>query len=165
MKLSIINFSSCFLLFVTLLAHPCICLAGGRSEVDYIKDITHVIWMRFSHKLLHVDKNLIGMDYHLEEMEEIFPQMMDSISNDVRMVGIYGLRGIGKTTIAKVLCNLIVAQFMITTFIANVREDSKSQGLLHLQKQLLHDILPRGKNFISTVDEGIHMIKDRLCLI
>ncbi|RVW18689.1 Disease resistance-like protein DSC1 [Vitis vinifera] len=106
------------------------------SEVDYIKDITHVIWKRFSHKLLHVDKNLIGMDYHLEEMEEIFPQMMDSISNDVRMVGIYGFRGI---------------------------EDSKSQGLLHLQKQLFHYILPRGKNFISTIDERIHMIKDRLC--
>eukprot|EP00261_Vitis_vinifera_P030658 XP_019071901.1 PREDICTED: TMV resistance protein N-like [Vitis vinifera] len=133
------------------------------SEVDYIKDITHVIWKRFSHKLLHVDKNLIGMDYHLEEMEEIFPQMMDSISNDVRMVGIYGFRGIGKTTIAKVLYNLIVAQFMITNFIANVREDSKSQGLLHLQKQLFHYILPRGKNFISTIDERIHMIKDRLC--
>ncbi|RVX07081.1 putative WRKY transcription factor 19 [Vitis vinifera] len=27
-------------------------------------------------------------------MEEIFPRMMDSISNDVHMVGIYGLRGI-----------------------------------------------------------------------
>ncbi|XP_059590540.1 disease resistance protein RPV1 [Vitis vinifera] len=133
------------------------------SEVDYIEDITCVILMRFSHKLLHVDKNLIGMDYHLEEMEEIFPQMMDSISNDVRMVGIYGLGGIGKTTIAKVLYNRISAQFMITTFIANAKEDSKSQGLLHLQKQLLHDILPRRKNFISTVDEGIHMIKDRLC--
>ncbi|XP_034674890.1 disease resistance protein RPV1-like [Vitis riparia] len=133
------------------------------SEADYIEDITRVILMRFSHKLLHVDKNLIGMDYHLEEMEEIFPQMMDSVSNDVCMVGIYGLGGIGKTTIAKVLYNRIAAQFMITTFIANVREDSKSQGLLHLQKQLLHDILPRRKNFISTIDEGIHMIKDRLC--
>uniref|UniRef100_F6GYC6 Uncharacterized protein n=1 Tax=Vitis vinifera TaxID=29760 RepID=F6GYC6_VITVI len=27
-------------------------------------------------------------------MEEIFPRMMDSISNDVHMVGIYGLGGI-----------------------------------------------------------------------
>ncbi|WKA11164.1 hypothetical protein VitviT2T_028690 [Vitis vinifera] len=66
----------------------------GWPEADYIEDITRVILMRFSHKLLHVDKNLIAMDYHLEEMEEIFPWMMDSISNDVRMVGIYGLGGI-----------------------------------------------------------------------
>ena len=32
---------------------------------------------------------------------------------------------------------------MITSFLANVREDSKSQRLLSLQKQLLNDILPR----------------------
>ncbi|KAL6316609.1 hypothetical protein AAG906_018864 [Vitis piasezkii] len=107
----------------------------SKSEADYIEDITRVILMRFSHKLLQIDKNLIGMDYHLEEMEEIFPWMMDSISNDVRMGGIYGLGGIG----------------------------FEKSGLLHLQKKLLHDILPRRKNFISTIDEGIYMIKNRLC--
>ena len=51
---------------------------------------------------------------------------------------------------------------MITSFIANVREHSKSQGLLHLQKQLHRDILPRKKNFIINVDEGIQMIKEKL---
>ena len=51
---------------------------------------------------------------------------------------------------------------MISRFIPNVREHSKSQGLLHLQKQLLHDILPRKKNFIINVDEGIQMIKEKL---
>ncbi|KAL6327534.1 hypothetical protein AAG906_021625 [Vitis piasezkii] len=138
-------------------------LSGNRSEADFIEDITRVILMKFSQKLLQVDKNLIGMDYRLEEMEEIFPQIIDPLSNDVRMVGIYGFGGIGKTTMAKVLYNRIGAQFMIASFIANVREDSKSRGLLYLQKQLLHDILPRRKNFIRNVDEGIHMIKDRLC--
>ncbi|WKA11215.1 hypothetical protein VitviT2T_028739 [Vitis vinifera] len=133
------------------------------SEADYIEDITHVILMRFSQKILHVDKKLIGMDYRLDQLEENFPQIIDLLSNDVRMVGIYGFGGIGKTTIAKVLYNQISAQFMIASFIANVREDSKSRGLLHLQKQLLQDIFPRRKNFISNVDEGIHMIKDRLC--
>ncbi|RVW41423.1 TMV resistance protein N [Vitis vinifera] len=133
------------------------------SEANYIEDITHVILMRFSQKILHVDKKLIGMDYRLDQLEENFPQIIDPLSNDVRMVGIYGFGGIGKTTIAKVLYNRIAAQFMIASFIANVREDSKSRSLLHLQKQLLQDILPRRKNFISNVDEGIHMIKDRLC--
>ncbi|RVW60037.1 TMV resistance protein N [Vitis vinifera] len=132
-------------------------------ESDFIEDITRVILMKFSKKLLQVDKNLIGMDYHLEDMEENFPQIIDPLSNNVRMVGIYGFGGIGKTTMAKVLYNRIGAQFMITSFIANVREDSKSRGLLYLQKQLLHDILPKRKNFIRNVDEGIHMIKDRLC--
>ncbi|RVW13959.1 Disease resistance protein RRS1 [Vitis vinifera] len=37
-------------------------------------------------------------------MEEIFPWMMDSISNDVRMVGIYGLGGIGIYMIKDRLC-------------------------------------------------------------
>ena len=70
---------------------PMYVLSGSRSEADFIEDITCVILMKFSQKLLQVDKNLIGMDYRLEEMEEIFPRMMDSISNDVHMVGIYGL--------------------------------------------------------------------------
>ena len=142
---------------------PMYVLSRSRSEANFIEDITCVILMKFSQKLLQVDKNLIGMDYRLEEMEEIFPQIIDPLSNDVRMVGIYGFGGIGKTTMAKVLYNRIGAQFMIASFIANVREDSKSRGLLYLQKQLLHDILPRRKNFIRNVDEGVHMIKDRLC--
>ena len=78
---------------------------GNRFESDFIEDITRIILMKFSQKLLQVDKNLIGMDYCLEDMEENFPQIIDPLSNNVRMVGIYGFGGIGKTTMAKVLYN------------------------------------------------------------
>ena len=69
-----------------------------------------------------------------------------------------------KKTIAKVVYNQIAYCFMITSFIANVREHSRSQGMLHLRKQLLRDILPRKKNFIINVDEGIQMIKKKAML-
>ena len=130
----------CFLWFVLCwLTYVC-ALLGGRHEAQVIEDIVLTIWLRIRQELLlHVDKNLIGMD---DRLEEIIPQMIDPLSNDVRMIGIYGLGGIGKTTIAKVVYNQIANRFMIISFIANVREDSKSRGLLYLQKQLLCDILP-----------------------
>lgn len=38
------KFNSHFLLFATkMLHHPCLCLAGGRSEADAIEEITSAI--------------------------------------------------------------------------------------------------------------------------
>ena len=76
------------------------CFTSGTSEADIIEEITSVILMRLNRKLLPIDKNFIGMDCCLEE---IIPKMIDPLSNDVRMIGIYGLGRIGKTTIAKIL--------------------------------------------------------------
>lgn len=149
-----------FLVIRTSLAHPCMYLTGVRSEAEIIEDIVETIFARLKQKLLYVDKNLVGMD---DRVVEFIPEMIDPSSNDVRMIGIYGFGGIGKTTIAKVVYNKIVSSFMVSSFIANVREDSRSRGLLHLQKKLLRDILPRKKNFIINVDEGIQIIKERLC--
>ena len=106
-----------FLVICTLLAHPCMCLTGGRPEGEVIEEIVDTILIRLRYKLLHVDKNLIGMD---DRLEKIIPEMIDPSSNDVRMIGIYGIGGIGKTTIAKVVYNQIAYRFMITSFVANV---------------------------------------------
>ena len=62
------------------------CLTGGRSEAKLVYDITRTILKEFIRKHLHVDKNLIGMDDHLNK---IIPQMINLSSNKVRMIGIY----------------------------------------------------------------------------
>ncbi|KAL6316820.1 hypothetical protein AAG906_021120 [Vitis piasezkii] len=55
--------------------------------------------LRRNLKLLHVGDKLIGMERRLKEMASLMP--IDS--NDVCMIGIYGIDGICKTTLAKVV--------------------------------------------------------------
>ncbi|RVX13110.1 TMV resistance protein N [Vitis vinifera] len=85
--------------------------------------------------------------------------------NNVLVVGICGIGGIGKTTIAKALYNVISYKFEGVSFLANVRENSKDDvGLLRLQQQLLDDIRKRKNQQISNVHEGMDAIKKVLSL-
>jgi len=80
------------------------------------------------------------------------------------MVGILGMGGIGKTTIAKAIYDQFFHGFEGKSFLANVRETSKEpRGQIRLQEQLLLDILKIENIKISSVDRGISMIKERLC--
>ena len=82
-------------------------------------------------------------------------------ANDVRMVGILGMGGTGKTTIAKAIFNEFYLHFEGRSFLGNVRETSKQHGLVHIQKQLLSKTLRTRKIDVSSVDSGIVMIRER----
>ncbi|KAL6316239.1 hypothetical protein AAG906_017786 [Vitis piasezkii] len=130
-----------------------------RYETRLIKEIIDVILRELNSKLLlHVSKNIVGMNFHLEELKSL----IKIESNDVRMIGIYGLGGIGKTTIAKVVYNNISHQFESRIFLENVRERSKDHSsLLQLQKELLNGVM-KGKYLkISNIHEGVNVIRNR----
>ena len=136
-----------------------LCFPFGRYESEIIHRITQNISNMMKLKRLHVDENLVGMDSRLEEMSALLCMG----SNDVRMVGIYGLGGIGKTTLAKVIYNQIAHQFKDAIFLLDIAGTEQRHGLPELQRQLLADIL--GEKFvrISNIDEGISLIKKTLC--
>ena len=80
---------------------------------------------------------LVGINSHIEALTKL----LDIESNDVIMVGITGLGGIGKTTIAKAIYNSFSNSFKAKSFLENVREWSEtSQGIIHLQETLLKGI-------------------------
>ena len=83
-------------------------------------------------------------------------------STDVRMFGIYGTGGIGKTTIARVVYDSFSNQFEASSFLPDVRETSKRQGVVYLQEKLISDTLMERNIKVLDVHDGIILIKNRL---
>ncbi|KAL4601308.1 hypothetical protein ACB092_11G262900, partial [Castanea dentata] len=104
---------------------------------------------------------LVGINSRIEAVTKL----LDIESNDVRMVGITGLGGIGKTTIAKAIYNCFSNHFKAKSFVENVREWSKTEeGKIHLQEALLKGISEDKNLRVSTVYEGTTRINRILCL-
>ncbi|XP_062029613.1 disease resistance protein RPV1-like [Rosa rugosa] len=129
-------------------------------EAKFISEIAEEISVQVAKRsYLDVAKHPVGIDSRVQDMLEL----LDVGGSDVRMVGIWGIGGIGKTTIAKAVYNLIARKFEGCCFLGNVTADSlPHRGLVRLQNYLLHEILGGRKMKMTDADRGIQVIKERL---
>ncbi|CAL9022103.1 unnamed protein product, partial [Prunus brigantina] len=139
--------------------------ANGRDHFDgheskFIDDIVEAISLQvLNHEYLNVAKYPVGIKFRVREIDKL----LGIGGNDVRMVGIWGTGGIGKTTIAKAVYNSIAHMFEGSCFLEDVRERSMSYGgLVKLQSILLSEILGVKEVNVTNVDKGINVIKKML---
>lgn len=134
-------------------------MIGSNPEYKFIEQIIEHMYTKLSGRQLFVAKYPVGVNSHAMAIESL----LDIKVNDVRMVGILGLGGIGKTTIAKDVYNRIARHFDGSCFLEDVRENSRTNnGIMQLQENLLSNIL-RGKQLkVESVAHGTNMIGERL---
>ncbi|EXB30997.1 TMV resistance protein N [Morus notabilis] len=129
-------------------------------EAKFIKKITEEILRQLKNTYLFEALYPVGIDSRVRVMTSL---LNISEEDEVRMVGILGMGGMGKTTIAKAIYNRLYDSFEGRCFLGNVRETwNRPNCEVSLQEQLLSDILKR-KVKLNNPDRGIMEIKDRLC--
>ncbi|KAG5514365.1 hypothetical protein RHGRI_035691 [Rhododendron griersonianum] len=132
-------------------------VANG-DEAHLIQKAVEEVQNNLNTAVLHVACHETGLESRLQRLKLLLKMETD----DVRIVAIWGMGGIGKTTIAKRLYNLVQHKFEGSTFLANIRETSKqTNGLVVLQEQLLSDILRSGTHNLRNCHQGIEVIKRR----
>ncbi|KAL0008053.1 hypothetical protein SO802_009555 [Lithocarpus litseifolius] len=124
------------------------------TETKVIQEIVQEIVNKLSSTYIVNTKGLIGINCRGEELKPL----LDLESNNVRIIRVWGMGGMGKTTLARVVYGMISDQFEACSFI-DVREDFEKKSLLWLQQKILKELLMGSDMNIPDVDSGILMIK------
>ncbi|XP_060671069.1 disease resistance protein RPS6-like [Ziziphus jujuba] len=89
---------------VFLLSGMYLIFLPGRDESQLIQTIVEATLSKLHRTSLHVAKYPVGIEERLKKLDTL----IDVGKNDVRIIDIYGIGGIGKTTTAKALFNTCV---------------------------------------------------------
>ncbi|XP_057435894.1 disease resistance-like protein DSC1 isoform X2 [Lotus japonicus] len=113
--------------------------SDSQNDAELLDNITNDVLHQLSRLSKHTlnSKGLVGIGKSFADVEALL--LKDS--KDVRIIGIWGMGGIGKTTIAEQVFNKICSEYEGSCFLSNVREDSTRHGIIYLKEKLFSTLL------------------------
>ncbi|KAH9679715.1 ADP-ribosyl cyclase/cyclic ADP-ribose hydrolase [Citrus sinensis] len=132
---------------------------GIRSESVLLEGIVNDILKKLNDLFPSDNKDqLVGVESIIKEIESL----LLSGSTEFNTVGIWGIGGIGKTTIASAIYSNISSHFEGSYFMQNIREESEASGLAGFRRELLSTLLDDGDMKIDIPNIGLNFQRRRL---
>ncbi|XP_022640193.1 disease resistance protein RPP4-like [Vigna radiata var. radiata] len=132
-----------------------------RPEHALIEEIIEDILKKLNRYSVSYDEGIIGIEKHIEEIRFL----LRLESTDIRIIGICGMGGIGKTTISKQLYHTLAMHFDSHSLVLDVQEKLEREGIQNIKKKYQSELLKEApSNHLSYYNERLKRTKALLIL-
>jgi hypothetical protein len=131
-----------------------------RDDAKLVEEIVQNVLTKLNQVDQGKSKGLVGIEKQISPIESLLHLELE----DVRVLGIWGMPGIGKTTITEEVFRRLHSKYESYCFMANVREESERYGTnnLRLRNKLLSTLL-KEENLKDDLINGLPpLVKKRL---
>ncbi|XP_047148419.1 disease resistance protein RUN1-like, partial [Vigna umbellata] len=132
-----------------------------RLEHILVEEIIDDILKKLNRYSVSYNQGIIGIEKHIEEIRSL----LDLESPDIRIIGICGMGGMGKTTISEQLYHTLAVQFDSHSLVLDVQEKLQREGIHNIIAKYWSELLKEtSSSHLSYYNERMKRTKVLLIL-